>query len=98
MTYPFDYGYLAGTVAADGGGIDVWLGMQASANERRVTGVICAVDLLKRDSEIKILLGGGGADYRGIYEPRRFTLPTGQAHLLKAEKTQDRQYRKQSIL
>ena len=54
MMYPLDYGYLAGTTSTDGAGIDVWLG--ASGN-REVQGVICTVDLLKRDSEIKILLG-----------------------------------------
>lgn len=53
FTYPLDYGYLAGTTAADGGGIDVWIG---SLSERRVTGIITTVDLHKRDAEIKILL------------------------------------------
>jgi len=54
MTYPLDYGYLEGTGAIDGGGVDVWVG---SLPDRRVTAVICAVDLHKRDSEVKILLG-----------------------------------------
>jgi inorganic pyrophosphatase len=54
IVYPMDYGYLKNTTALDGGGIDVWLGSQP---ERRVTGVIATVDLHKRDSEIKILLG-----------------------------------------
>lgn len=53
LIYPLDYGYLDGTTAADDGGIDVWLG---TLSERRVTGVIAAVDLRKRDAEIKILL------------------------------------------
>ncbi|MGQ9779478.1 MAG: hypothetical protein ACUVRM_06335 [Bacillota bacterium] len=48
-----DYGYLEGTSAGDGGGIDVWLG---SMGLRRVTGIICTVDGKKRDAEIKILL------------------------------------------
>lgn len=52
--YPLDYGYLEGTHAADGGGIDVWVG---SEPERGVTGMICSVDLLKQDAELKILLG-----------------------------------------
>ena len=52
--YPLDYGYLTGTTAMDGGGIDVWRG---SLPERRVVGVICTVNLDKRDSEIKLLLG-----------------------------------------
>ena len=52
--YPLDYGYLKGTHAGDGDGIDVWVG---GSLEKNVTGVILTVDLLKRDSEIKILLG-----------------------------------------
>lgn len=52
--YPLDYGYLQGTTAGDGGGIDVWRGSLPGA---AVTGVICTVDLTKRDSEIKILIG-----------------------------------------
>lgn len=54
FAYPLDYGYLEGTSAADGGGIDVWVG---SLPERRPTAVVCTVDGLKRDAEIKILLG-----------------------------------------
>lgn len=52
--YPHDYGYLAGTSSMDGDGIDVWLGSLA---EKRVTAVICTIDMTKRDSEMKILLG-----------------------------------------
>jgi inorganic pyrophosphatase len=51
--YPLDYGYLQGTRSADGCGIDVWIG---SLSDRRVTALICTVDIEKRDSEIKILL------------------------------------------
>ena len=54
FVYPVDYGYLTGTRAMDGGGIDVWCG---SLPERRVTGVILAIDLLKRDAELKLLVG-----------------------------------------
>jgi len=53
MIYPMDYGYLEGTKAMDGGGIDLWLG----SGERRVNGVICTVDIMKRDSEIKLMIG-----------------------------------------
>jgi inorganic pyrophosphatase len=52
--YPYDYGYLLGTQAIDQGGIDVWVG---SLPDRRVTAIICTVDLTKRDAEVKILLG-----------------------------------------
>jgi inorganic pyrophosphatase len=52
--YLWDYGYLKGTRSGDGDGIDVWVG---SLPERRAMGIIMTVDLLKRDSEMKILLG-----------------------------------------
>lgn len=52
--YPLDYGYLDGTQSQDGGGIDVWVG---SGDTKTITGVLVIADSLKRDSEIKILLG-----------------------------------------
>jgi len=52
--YPVDYGYLENTASMDGSGIDLWLG---SGDEQRANAVICTVDLLKRDSEIKLLIG-----------------------------------------
>jgi len=54
LVYPLDYGYLESTSSADGGGIDVWLGASGSHN---LVGVVLTVDLNKRDTEIKILLG-----------------------------------------
>ena len=54
LTYPVDYGYLEGTASMDGGGIDVWRG---SSPQPTVDGIICTVDLRKRDSEVKILIG-----------------------------------------
>jgi len=61
--YPFDYGYLAGTTSGDGAGIDCWVG---SAGGRRVSGVIVVVDPIKKDSEIKILLGCTDSDMETI--------------------------------
>lgn len=52
--YPLDYGYLEATIAGDGQGIDVWRG---SSPTQAVTTIILTIDLVKRDSEIKILLG-----------------------------------------
>lgn len=54
MIYPLDYGYLADTTAMDGGGIDVWAGSDPA---RGLDAVMVTVDLVKRDSEIKLLIG-----------------------------------------
>jgi|GEM_PF-401144 len=55
LIYPLDYGYLSDTSAMDGGGIDVWLG--SLGEKSGCDAIICIVDLFKRDSEIKILIG-----------------------------------------
>jgi len=52
--YPLDYGYLEETRSADDQGIDVWLSTDPS---RIMDSLICTVDRLKRDSEIKVLIG-----------------------------------------
>lgn len=54
MMYPFDYGYIEGTSASDGDGIDVFIGSQS---DRALTGILCTFDTIKRDAEIKVLLG-----------------------------------------
>ncbi|MCL2774611.1 MAG: inorganic pyrophosphatase [Oscillospiraceae bacterium] len=62
--YPLDYGYLENTSSMDGSGIDVWKG----TNGNYIDAVICTVDLLKRDSEIKILIGCSEDEKRLIFE------------------------------
>ena len=52
--YKLDYGYLENTSSMDGGGIDVWKG---SLDENICDAIVCTVDLIKKDSEIKILIG-----------------------------------------
>lgn len=61
--YPLDYGYLEDTQSGDKGDIDVWIG---SLSNRTITAVICSVDLEKRDTEIKILLGCTSEESRVI--------------------------------
>jgi len=51
--YPVDYGYLENTSSMDGGGIDVWKGTTDNITDA----IVCTVDLVKKDSEIKILIG-----------------------------------------
>jgi len=54
MVYPLDYGYLEGTSAGDGDGIDVWFG---SLGAKTLTGILCTFDTIKHDAEIKLLIG-----------------------------------------
>ncbi len=61
--YPLDYGYLQDTQAGDRSNIDVWIG---SLSGKKVTAIICSVDLEKRDTEIKILLDCTSNESQGI--------------------------------
>ena len=54
IVYPFDYGYLKGTGAIDGDGVDCWRGSRPGL---AVTGAIVTVDVVKADSEVKWLIG-----------------------------------------
>lgn len=78
--YEVDYGYLAGTSSMDGDGIDLYLG---SLPEKKLDGLIVIVDMVKKDSEIKLLIGvspeeldwimewcNGTELMKGLYIPR----------------------------
>ncbi len=65
IVYPLDYGYLAGTTSTDGEGIDVWLG---SGADRTLNAILVSVDMDKRDSEIKLLLGLSEAEIAQVYD------------------------------
>ena len=54
VVYPLDYGYLDGTTAMDGGGIDCWRG---SLPDSVVTGIIATIDVAKADAKVKLLIG-----------------------------------------
>ena len=54
LTYEVDYGYIENTSSMDGEGIDVWRGSLTTGS---VDAIVCTVDLFKRDSEIKLLVG-----------------------------------------
>ena len=64
IVYPLDYGYRANTTSPDGDGLDVWLG---SGADRALRAILLCVDLEKRDSEIKLLLGLNEAETGAIY-------------------------------
>lgn len=63
--YPLDYGYLEGTTAMDGGGIDVWRGSDAAG---KLDAIMCIVDLIKHDSEIKLLIGCTEEEKAQVYQ------------------------------
>jgi len=64
IIYPVDYGYLKGTSSMDGEGIDVWVG----TGEKRIDAVMCTVDLMNKDSEIKLLVGCTEEERESIYK------------------------------
>ena len=65
IKYEVDYGYIENTSSMDGGGIDVWLGSLA---DKQVNAIICTVDLMKKDSEIKLLIGCTEEEINTVYE------------------------------
>jgi inorganic pyrophosphatase len=65
IVFPVDYGYLKNTASMDGNGIDVWRGSDSSV---KIDAVVCTIDLQKKDSEVKILIGCTSAEMKLIYE------------------------------
>jgi inorganic pyrophosphatase len=65
ITYELDYGYIKNTASMDGNEIDVFRG---SLNNNNVNTIICTIDLLKKDIEIKVLLGCTVLEKEKIYE------------------------------
>jgi inorganic pyrophosphatase len=54
VIYEVDYGYIKNTTTTDGKEIDVFKG---SLHNKNVNTIMCTVDLVKKDIEIKILIG-----------------------------------------
>lgn len=69
FVYKVDYGYLKDTSSMDGAGIDVWVG----SGGKQIDAVMCIVDLMKRDSEIKILIGCTEEEKQLVYEAHNET-------------------------
>ena len=67
--YKVDYGYLKDTASMDGGGIDVWGG----SGEKKIDAIMCIVDLMKKDSEIKILVGCTEEEKLEVYKTHNET-------------------------
>ena len=75
MMYPLDYSFLENTISSDGGGIDVWLGSLNTVIHENIaktlTGILCTFDTLKRDAEIKLLIGCNENDIQVIRDFHR---------------------------
>ena len=69
FVYRVDYGYLKDTSSMDGAGIDVWVG----SDGKKIDAIMCIVDLLKKDSEIKILIGCTEEEKAVVYETHNET-------------------------
>ena len=67
--YRVDYGYLKDTTSMDGAGIDVWVG----SGDKKIDAIMCIVDLMKRDSEIKILIGCTEEEKMEVYRTHNET-------------------------
>ena len=67
--YRVDYGFLRNTSSMDGAGIDVWVG----SGQKTVDAIMCIIDLMKRDSEIKILIGCTEAEKMEVYQTHNET-------------------------
>ena len=67
--YKVDYGYLKNTSSMDCAGIDVWIG----SGDKKIDAIMCIVDLMKRDSEIKILVGCTEEEKLDIYKTHNET-------------------------
>ena len=70
FTYKIDYGYLSDTTSLDNEGIDIWRGTDPA---QKINGIICTIDLKKKDSEIKILIGCTDAEIQTVYEAHNNT-------------------------
>lgn len=68
--YKVDYGYLENTSSMDGAGIDVWIGTKEN---KSLDAIMCIVDLMKKDSEIKILIGCTKEEKEIIYKTHNET-------------------------
>src|SRR5215471_10050233 len=64
MVYELDYGYIKNTKAMDGNEIDIFKG---SLHNKNVNKIICTIDLLKKDIEIKVLIGCTVSEIEKVY-------------------------------
>lgn len=64
FVYPLNYGYLQNTKSTDGMELDVWVG---TLEHHKVTGLLIITDLVKMDTEQKVLYACTGKEMEVIY-------------------------------
>ena len=65
MVYPVDYGYLNDTMSSDQSPIDVFRGSEKSS---LVQAIAVSADILKKDCEVKLLVGCSEEEIHDILE------------------------------
>jgi inorganic pyrophosphatase len=65
IVYELDYGYIKNTKAIDGNEIDVFKG---SLHNKNVNTIVCTIDLIKHDIEIKLLIGCTISEIKKVYK------------------------------
>lgn len=65
LVYPVDYGYLSDTTGSDQAPIDVFKGSQKT---NQVGAIVVSADILKKDCEVKLLIGCSQEEEREVLE------------------------------
>ena len=63
LVYPVDYGFLSDTLSQDDSGIAVYKGSLA---DNQVNTILVAADILKKDIEVKLLVGCNAVEEEAI--------------------------------
>ena len=63
LIYPVDYGYLSDTMGSDQAPIDVFRG---SLKSNQIQAIVVSADILKKDCEVKLLIGCSVEEERDI--------------------------------
>jgi inorganic pyrophosphatase len=65
LKYPLNYGFIKNTRSQDNSEIDIYVG---ESPIKKITAIMCTIDLFKRDSEIKILFSCTEEEMEIIYK------------------------------
>jgi inorganic pyrophosphatase len=72
--YPIDYGFVQNTQSQDKAGVDIWIG---SHDRGEINGIVCTLDELKGDFEIKIISGCTDEEIKLVLDFHHFGSQSG---------------------